>query len=57
MFKLPYLQEVLHHLLAIDVDLCVAGELKDPINGMIIKKTLTIPSTSRRVIDALTGLR
>ena len=42
MFKLPYLQEVLLYLLAINVDLCVAGELKDPINGMMIKKTLTI---------------
>jgi hypothetical protein len=57
MFKLPYLQEALHYLLAVDVDLCVAGELKDPTNGKLIKKTLTILSTSRRMINALTGLR
>ena len=48
---------MLHCLLAIDVDLCIAGELKDPINGMVIKKALTILSTSRRMIDAPTGLR
>ena len=57
MFKLAYVQEVLHYLLAIDVDLCVAGELKDLLNGMMIMKTLTILSTARRMIDALTGLR
>eukprot|EP00435_Cladocopium_sp_Y103_P013529 s1772_g3.t1 len=57
MFKLPYLQEVMYYLLAVDVDLCVAGELKDPVNGKLIRKTLTILSTSHKMIDALSGLR
>ena len=57
MFQLPYLQEILYYLLAVDVDLCVAGELKDPNSGLLICKPLTIMSTSRRLIHELTGLR
>ena len=57
MFRLPYLQEVLHYLMAVDVDLCVAGDLRDPINQLPIRKALTILSTSETVIQALTGLR
>ena len=57
MFRLPYLQEVLHYLMAVDVDLCVAGDLRDPVNQLPIRKALTILSTSETVIQALTGLR
>ena len=57
MFRLPYLQEVLHYLMAIDVDLCVAGDLKDPVNQLPIRKTLTILTTSELIVKALTGLR
>ena len=45
--RLPYMQEALYYMLAIDVDLCTAGELKDSENGKFIKKTLTILSTSQ----------
>ena len=57
MFKLPYLQEIFHYMLAVDVDLCVAGDLRDPENGKPIKKGLTILSTSQSMIQGLTGLR
>ena len=57
MFKLPYLQEMLYHLLAVDVDLCVAGELQDPVNGKFIKKSLTILTTSEIMVKSLTGLK
>ena len=57
MLKLPYLQEVRFYMLAVDIDLCVAGNLKDPSNGLHIKKALTIMSTSRNMINALSGLK
>ena len=57
MFKLPYLQEALYYLLSVDVDLCTAGELKDPENGKLIKKTLTIMTTSNNMVRSLIGLR
>ena len=41
MLKLPYLQEVRFYMLAVDIDLCIAGNLKDPSNGLHIKKALT----------------
>ena len=41
----------------VDVDLCTAGELKDPETGRLIKKALTILTTSRELINALQGLR
>ena len=43
--------------MAVDVDLCVAGDLKDPVNQLPIRKSLTILSTSETMINALTGLR
>eukprot|EP00435_Cladocopium_sp_Y103_P041817 s1270_g11.t1 len=57
MFKLPYMQEVRYYMLAVDVDLCTAGNLKDPESGLAIRKTLTIMTTSRHMIKSLTGLR
>eukprot|EP00435_Cladocopium_sp_Y103_P018074 s4573_g4.t1 len=57
MFKLPYLQEAMHYLLSVDIDLCTAGELKDPENGKLIKKALTIMTTSQHMVQSLQGLR
>ena len=57
MFKLPYLQEVFHYMLAVDVDLCVAGNLQDPTTQKPIRKTLTILSSSAILVKELTGLR
>ena len=53
MFKLPYLQEALFYLLAVDVDLCTAGDLRDPSNGKHIRKPLTIMSSSSNVVQQL----
>ena len=57
MFRLPYLTEVFYHLLNVDIDLCVAGELKDPESGKLIKKALTILTTSPELVRNLQGLR
>ena len=51
MFKLPYLTELHHYTQALEVDLCVAGNLKDPENGKPIKKGLTIMTTSERFVE------
>ena len=57
MFKLPYLSEVYHYTKALEIDLCVAGHLKDPENGKPIKKGLTIMTTSERFVNCLQGLK
>ena len=57
MLKLPYLQEVRYYMLPVDVDLCVAGGLKDPESGLLIKKPLTIMSTSAYFVKSFHGLR
>ena len=44
-------------MLPVDVDLCVAGNLKDPNNGLPIKKSLTIMTTSEFMVKSLHGLR
>ena len=53
MFKLPYLQEVFYYLLATDVDLCTAGDMRDPTNGKHIRKTLTILTSSKQMVQQL----
>ena len=53
MFKLPYLQEVHQHTLAVDFDMCMAGDLKDPENGRFIRKGMTVLSTSHKMIEHL----
>ena len=57
MFKLPYLQELLHYLLATDVDLCTAGDLRDPVNGLHIRKGLTIMTSSSHMHQVLSQFR
>lgn len=57
MLKLPYLQEVRYYLKGVDVDLCVAGQLVDPVNQKPILKTLTIFTTSQQVIQELQQYR
>ena len=51
MFKLPCLQEVHQHTLAVDFDMCVAGDLKDAENGRFIRKGMTVLSTSSRMVE------
>ena len=57
MLRLPYLQEAYQCLKNLEVDLCVAGDLCDPVSGLPIKKALTILTTSQILIDQLHGLR
>ena len=55
MLKVPYMQEVRYYMLSVDVDLCVAGDLRDPNNGLHIKKALTIMTTSKFMVQSLHG--
>jgi len=57
MLKVPYMQEVRYYMLSVDVDLCMAGDLRDPNNGLHIKKALTIMTTSKFMVQSLHGLR
>ena len=51
MFKLPCLQEVHQHTLAVDFDMRVAGDWKDAENGRFIRKGMTVLSTSSRMVE------
>eukprot|EP00435_Cladocopium_sp_Y103_P018806 s1370_g4.t1 len=53
MFKLPYLAEVHHYTKAAEIDMCTAGDLRDPESNKFIKKGLSILTTSQRVLDSL----
>ena len=57
MFKLPYMQEIRQKLLALDVDLCTAGDLKDPDTQLHMRKSLTIMTSSRGLYQDLEGLK
>ena len=57
MFRLPYLQEVRQHLLAMEVDLCTAGNLIDPNTQLHIRKALTIMTSSRNMYQDMHGLK
>ena len=56
-FKLPYVQEVRQRLLALDVDLCTAGDLRDPNTQMHMRKSLTIMTSSPGMYHDLEGLK
>ena len=57
MLRLPYLCEAYQCLRNLDIDLCVAGNLRDPVSGRPIRKALTILTTSQILVDHLHGLR
>ena len=57
MLRLPYLCEAYQCLWNLEIDLCVAGQLCDPVSGLPIRKALTILTTSRILVDQLHGLR
>ena len=57
MFRLPYMQEVRQVLLALDVDLCTAGDLRDPETQNHMRKALTIMTSSPSLCQELEGLK
>ena len=57
MLKLPYLQEIKHYLWVFDVDLCVAGQLQDPVSMEAIRKTLTIMTSMQDLANQLSRYR
>lgn len=57
MFRLPYLAESFHYLLAVDFEMCTAGNLKDPQNKMFLRKAMTVMTTSPKLVQKLQGYR
>ena len=53
MFKLSFLQEIFAYCHMVECDMCVAGDLKDPLNHQPIKKGMMVISTSRKIYDLL----
>jgi len=57
MLRLPYLAESFHYLLAVDFEMCTAGNLKDPQNKMFLRKAMTVMTTSAKLVQRLQGYR
>ena len=57
MMSIPYVQEIYRYLKHAYPDLCVAGDLKDPVNHMSMKKGLHIATSSCKLFDELDSLR
>ena len=57
MFRLPYLSEAFYYLLAVDFEMCQAGNLKDPQSGKPIRKSMTVLTTSQRLVHKLQNYR
>ena len=55
MFAHPGLAEVHQHTYACQFDMCTVGELKDPQNGLYMKKGMTILTTRRYLYQHLHG--
>ena len=55
MFRTPLLQELYCHTLASEFDMCALGDLRDPENGKLIKKGMTIMTTSEILQKNLHG--
>ena len=55
MFRTPLLQEVYVKTMAAEFDMCNLGELTDPTTGKLIKKAMTVLSTSENLQKALHG--
>ena len=56
MFAHPGLAEVHQHTHACQFDMCMVGELKDPQNGLPIKKGMTVLTTRQHVYKHLHGI-
>ena len=57
MFHLSQMAEVHRYTVACELDLCRAGELRDPQNQKLIKKSLVILTTSREMYHRFHGLK
>ena len=57
MFQLSQMSEVHRYTMACELDLCAAGELRDPQNQKLIKKSLVILTTSRGMYFRFHGLK
>lgn len=53
MFKLPYFQEIFSYSYVAEFDMCVVGDLRDPVSLKPMKKAFLVVTTSKRVYDGL----
>ena len=53
MMSLPYLNELGQYMLHARPDMCVAGDLQDPVNQKYMRKSMHIMSTSRKMYETL----
>ena len=57
MFQVSQMAEIHRYTLACELDLCRAGDLRDPQNEMPIKKSLVILTTSQEMYKRFHGLK
>ena len=55
MLKLPYMSEIHRHTQAAEFDMCMVGDLVDPVTKMHIKKGMIVVTTSRTLFEILHG--
>ena len=56
MFRLPLLKELYEHTMAAEFDMCQFG-LRDPQSQELIKKGMTVRTTSKRVFQSIHGCK
>ena len=57
MFKTPLIAELYDKTFASNFDMCQVGELKDPVNQKLMKKSMTVRTTSKVLHESLNGRR
>ena len=57
MMRLPYIQEIYRYLLCTMPDLCNAGNLRDPVNKLLMQKGLHIMTSSQKLHESLHHLK
>ena len=55
MLRLPYMSEVQNHTQAAEFDMCIVGDLVDPVSKQPIKKSMVVLTTSSKMFEALHG--
>eukprot|EP00435_Cladocopium_sp_Y103_P045324 s1858_g13.t1 len=57
MLKLPHVQEIHRYTLSAKPDMCVAGDLRDPVTMKLMRKGLEINTSSRSLFQNIDPLR
>ena len=57
MFKQPGMNELQEHMRTCEFDMCQAGNLRDPVNDMFMKKAMQVMTTSKIMYSTLHGVK